>query len=165
MTQVIEFFALIGRQRHDVTDQHLVRIGSAARQHLHAIDSDAAVIFSGDAKRRLLQPMRLIVVLVARGRRRHECVGGKDVVAPQVLVDAQKIAAVSSRLGVEHFRLHRQTGDVAGDRIGRPAHQAETKFGNLAVRTRAPAQIFLRARLQVIHAVAFVAIGESHDVT
>jgi hypothetical protein len=158
------FLELIGRQRHHVSDQHLVRVGGAARQHLHAVERNPLVVFRGHPQSRLRQPLGQIVVLVARTLRRNDRIGCEQVVAPDMLVDGQEIVAVATGLAVEHLRLHGKSGQIAGEGIGRAAHQAEAEVGDLAVGAVATTQILLRARLQVVHAVALAALLKRHDV-
>ena len=71
---------------------------------------------------------------------------------------------MAARLAVEHFGLHRQPGQIAGEGVGRAAHQPEAEIRDLAVRAVAAAKVLLRARLQVVHAVALAALLERHDV-
>ena len=81
-----------------------------------------------------------------------------------MLINFEKIVAVTAGLAIEHFRLHRQTGDVAGDRIRSTAHEAETELGYFFMRAVAPPQIVLATRLQVIHIVALAAFFKSHHL-
>jgi len=101
------FLELIGRKRHHVADQHLVRVGRPARQHLHAVEGDPAIVLGGHPQRGLRQALGKIIVPVARRLRRNDRIGGKQFVAPDVLIDRHEIAAAAAGRAVEHLRLHR----------------------------------------------------------
>ena len=158
------FLELVRRERHYIADQHLVSVGRSACQHLHAVERDALVVLGGDPERRLRQSLGQVVVLVARALRRNDRISREQVVAPHVLVDRQQIVLVAARLAVEHFGLHRKPGQIAREGVGRSPHQAKAEIRDLAVRPVAAAEVLLRARLQVVHAVALTAFLESHDV-
>ena len=81
-----------------------------------------------------------------------------------MLVDRHQIGPAAAGLAVEHLRLHRKPGEIAGEGVGRAAHQTEAEIRNLAVRAVAAAQVLLRTRLQVVHAVALARFLERHDV-
>jgi hypothetical protein len=81
-----------------------------------------------------------------------------------VPVDRQHIITVAPGLAVEHLRLHRKSGKIAGERVRRSAHQAEAEIRDPAMRAVAATQVLLRARLQVVHAEALSALLECHDV-
>src|SRR6187200_3266820 len=71
---------------------------------------------------------------------------------------------MAARLAVEHLGLHREPSKIASKGVGRTAHQAETEICDLAVCSVAAAKVLLRARLQVVHAVALAILHECHDV-
>jgi hypothetical protein len=81
-----------------------------------------------------------------------------------MLVNFEKVRAVATGLAIEHFRFHRQTGDVAGNRIGSTAHEAETELGYFFMGAVASPQIVLATRLQVIHIVSLATFFKSHHL-
>jgi hypothetical protein len=124
-----------------------VRIDGAARQHFHAVERDAPVVFRGHPQRGLWQPLGQVVILVACALRRDDRIGREQVVSPDMLVNSQQIVAAPAGLAVEHLGLQGKAGKIAGEGVGRTSHQTETEVRDLTVGTVAAPQIFLGPRL------------------
>ena len=134
-----------GLQRMDAAQVDPVRQHAAGRDLLRAGDHDAVVALLDDAgiERRIALLVRR---LGAVDLRRHDGVAGVDVVVAHELVERDQVVGELLARGGEQLRRRRVAGEEAGDVIGRPAHQAESRL-RPGFREQPPgAQIGVRAR-------------------
>ncbi len=130
-----------------------IRDRLAGRQHLHAGDDDAVVLFTHDAQRRHRNILLVIEFRVARGLRGHHGIDHVIVVVADPPIVTLQIVGEGIGLG-QRVGFHRHTRDERRHMVGRAAEHAEGEFGDHAMALHPPLQVVAALGPQEIDGVA-----------
>jgi len=146
----------------DAAQLQVIGIDASGRELLRALYYDSVVALFHHA--RITRGIALLVRgLAAVDLRRHDRIGGIDVVVPQILVVSHHVVGECLPSRREHTRRRRIAAEEAGDVVGRAAHQADRVFGDAFEAAMAAPKVFRRPRDHVADVDGLAGLGVGHQ--